>query len=218
MEFLWFGWSGYPVIAFPAEMGRFYDHENAGLLARLERKLDDGFLQIVCVDSNDAHSWFNDSIAPSERGQRHEAYVSYVRDEIVPYVRERAQRDALGTFGCGFGAYHAANIAVRHPDVVTRAVCFDGRYDPRRFVDGYWSETERRNAPLDRIAAFDADEAAHSRNVAWAILAGNNGHADDGRALARTLAEKHIPAHLEVHTPVAGSDRMRWNEAAVRLI
>lgn len=218
MEFLWFGWSGYPVIVFPTEMGRFYDHENAGLVDALARKIDDGFLQILCVDSNDAQGWYNDSIAPSERGASHEAYVGYLRDEIVPYVRERSQRESLGVFGCGFGAYHAANLAVRLPDVVSRAVCIGGAFDLRRFTDGHWTEIERRNAPLDAIDALDVRETARLRNVAWAIVASDEPTADDGIALAKTLRTTGITPTVELWPKPRLQNRHNWNEAAARLI
>ena len=64
MEFLWFGWSGYPVVMFPTSQGRFFQYEDMGVVARLAEKVDAGFLQLVCVDSVDAE--LARMITPSE--------------------------------------------------------------------------------------------------------------------------------------------------------
>src|SRR5271166_3238964 len=123
MEFLWFGWSGYPVLAFPTSMGRFFQYEDTGLVGALASKIEAGYLQLVCADSVDAESWYDEFIPPELRGVRHEQYDAYLAQELVPYVRERSRFAQMGTFGCSFGAYHAANFAGRHPEVVSKAVC-----------------------------------------------------------------------------------------------
>src|SRR5271154_501344 len=78
MEFLWFGWSGYPVLAFPTSMGRFFQYEDTGLVGALASKIEAGYLQLVCVDSVDAESWYDHAIAPELRGIRHEQYDAYL--------------------------------------------------------------------------------------------------------------------------------------------
>src|SRR5271165_907309 len=90
MEFLWFGWSGYPVVTFPTSMGRFYQYEASGLVAALAAKIDSGYLQLVCADSVDAESWYGgDAVPPELRGIRHEQYDAYLAQELVPCVRSR---------------------------------------------------------------------------------------------------------------------------------
>ena len=100
MELLWFGWSGYPVIAFPTSMGRFFQYEDSGTVAALAHKLEAGQLQWCCVDSVDTESWYNEGVHPAARAPRHEQYDAYLRGEVVPFVRDRAQRHDLGAFGC----------------------------------------------------------------------------------------------------------------------
>ena len=73
MELLWFGWSGYPVIAFPTSMGRFFQYEDSGTVAALAHKLEAGQLQLCCVDSVDTESWYNEGVHPAARAPRHEA-------------------------------------------------------------------------------------------------------------------------------------------------
>ncbi|MBV9440533.1 MAG: esterase, partial [Candidatus Eremiobacteraeota bacterium] len=61
MEFLWFGDRGYPVVMFPTSMARFYEYEDFGTVRALAAKIESGALQLVCVDSVDAESFYNES-------------------------------------------------------------------------------------------------------------------------------------------------------------
>jgi esterase/lipase superfamily enzyme len=219
MEFLRFGRSGYAVIAFPTSMGRFFQYEDTGLVGRLEEKIERGELQLVCVDSVDAESWYNDAAPPAERGRRHERYDAYIRDEIVPYAQECGNRGDVGVFGCSFGAYHAANFAGRHPDVVTKAVCFSGVFDVSRFTDGYWDDTDYYNSPSDYIAHMDDGWVRQLRNIDWVIATGEyDTLAPDSRNFDAVLRRQGIPHHTEIWPGVNGHDWEFWNDAVVRLL
>jgi len=219
MEFLWFGWSGYPVLAFPTSMGRFFQYEDTGLIGALADKIDAGYLQLVCVDSVDAESWYDKQIPPAARGRRHEQYDAYLANELVPYIRNRAQRDRLGTFGCSFGAYHAANFAGRHPDLVSKAVCFSGVYDVHRFVDGYWDDTDYYNSPANYIANMDAGWLAKLAQIEWVVATGEfDSLVDDNRRFSALLASKNLPLHSEIWAGEFGHDWPFWNSAVQRLL
>jgi esterase/lipase superfamily enzyme len=189
MEFLWFGWNGYPVLVFPTSMGRFFQYEDTGLVGRLAHKIDAGLLQLVCVDSVDSESWYNDSIEPALRGARHERYDAYLRDELVPYVQQRAQRHDVGV------------------------------YDVRRFTDGYWDHTDYANSPADYVADLDDAAAARLRTVDWILATGEYDElAGDHRRFERVLTEKGIPHHGELWAGINGHDWPFWNDAVERLL
>jgi len=219
MELLRFGWSGFPVILFPTSMGRFFQYEDSGLVAHLGDKLERGQLQLFCVDSVDAESWYDEHIHPSLRGRRHVAYDAYVLHEVVPYVRDRAQRGDLGVFGCSFGAYHAANFAGRHPELITKSVCFSGVYDVGRFNDGYWDDTAYFNSPARFIANLEGPELDRLRGIEWVIATGEfDALVDDNRRFDALLAAKNVPHHTEIWPGINGHDWPSWNEAVVRLL
>jgi esterase/lipase superfamily enzyme len=219
MELLWFGWSGYPVLAFPTSMGRFFQYEDMGLVGALASKIEAGYLQLVCVDSVDGESWYAESIAPELRAVRHEQYDQYLAGELAPYVFGRSDFSQLGTFGCSFGAYHAANFAGRHPGLVSKAVCFSGVYDVHRFVGGYWDERDYFNSPADYIANMDGDWISRLRQVEWVVATGQyDSLVDDNRRFAALLAAKKLPVHAEIWPGVFGHDWPFWNEAVPRLL
>jgi len=64
MEYLWFG-TGAGRSSSSDVDGRFYQNEDFGLVAALADKVDAGWLQIICVDSVDAESWYNRQAHPA---------------------------------------------------------------------------------------------------------------------------------------------------------
>ena len=219
MDLLWFGWSGFPVILFPTSMGHFTQYEDMGLIGQLADKVAAGYLQLVCVDSVDAESWYNEMVPAAARGPRHEQYDAYLAAELVPYVRDRAQRPDLGVFGCSFGGYHAANFAGRHPELVKKAVCFSGIYDVHRFTDGYWDTTDYFNSPIDYIANMDAGWLARLAGIEWVIATGEyDSLVDENRRFSELLSKRGVPNHTEIWPGVFGHDWPFWNEAVRRLL
>jgi esterase/lipase superfamily enzyme len=219
MELLRFGWSGFPVILFPTSQGRFFQYEDFGLVARLSDKVERGQLQLFCVDSVDNESWYDEDLPPVLRAKRHEAYDAYVQYEVVPYVRDRARRGDLAVFGCSFGAYHAANFAGRHPELVTKAVCFSGLYDISRLTGGYWDEAVYFASPAQYIANARGAFLDRLRSVEWVIATGEfDALVEDHRRFDAVLAAQGIPRHNEIWAGVTGHDWSFWNDAVVRLL
>jgi esterase/lipase superfamily enzyme len=151
MELLAFGHAGARVLAFPTARGRFYDWEGHGLVAALGGQLDQGLLQLFCVDSVDAESWFAGGRPAPERAGRHEAYDSYLLAEVLPFTLRRNTNPFLIVAGVDFGAYHAVNFALRHPECVNRVLGLSGPYDVRHFTDGHYDEHVYFNNPVDYL-------------------------------------------------------------------
>ena len=172
MEFLWFGQFGRPVVLFPTSGGRFYENEDHGLTASLADQVENGEIQLVLVDSVNNESWYNKGIHPAVRAARHVQYDSYLRNELVPYIFNRAQRGDLAVYGASFGAYHAANFAARYPDIVSRAICFSGLYEITSFSDGHWDENCYFNSPTAYIANMNNEWVTKLSRVGWVIATG----------------------------------------------
>jgi len=73
----------------------------------------------------------------AERDRRHEAYERW--------VLERVEGDDVITTGVSMGAYHAANLPLRHPHRFPLALCFSGVYF---------------NNPLDDVPGLDGSPAS----------------------------------------------------------
>jgi esterase/lipase superfamily enzyme/lysophospholipase L1-like esterase len=147
MELLVFGHAGARVLVFPTRAGRFFDYEDGGLVASIAHKIESGWLQLFCVDSMDADSLYCFWKHPAERIKRHMQYEQYILDEVLPFTVSKNSNPFLIAHGCSLGAYHAMNIALRHPGRFGKVVSLSGRYDLtvniedfRGLFDGYWDE------------------------------------------------------------------------------
>jgi esterase/lipase superfamily enzyme len=218
MEFLWFGDRGRPVLMFPTSIGRFYQNEDFGLTGALADKVDAGLLQLICVDSVDAESWYNKRISPADRARRHDDYDRYLRDEMLPFIESRTGGNVV-TLGASFGAYHAANLAGRYPGRVTKAICFSGLYDVGQFLGGYWDTLCYYHTPMAYIANMSGEWLDRLRQVEWVVATGENDSLiAQNRAFADLLARKGQRVQAEFWPGVFGHDWPYWTENVRRFI
>jgi len=147
MELLVIGHAGARLLVFPSSMGRFFEWEDRGMAHALGWPLEQGWLQLICVDSVDDESWYARWRHPAERAWRHMQYEHYLLHEVLPFSLHRNPNPFLITSGASFGAYHAVNLALRHPEVVDRVVGMSGLYDIADWTDGYSDDNIYFNNP-----------------------------------------------------------------------
>ena len=159
MELLVFGHSGRAILFFPTRMARFYDYENWGIINALHDRIYNGELQLFCVDSIDAESFYNQWAHPAVRICRHMQYEQYILHEVVPLMRHKNDGSFFEVAGCSMGAYHALNLAMKYPCLFKKVICMSGRYDLTKQVsdfrdlfDGYHDENIYFNMPQQFIA------------------------------------------------------------------
>jgi esterase/lipase superfamily enzyme len=149
MELLVFGHHGAPMIVFPTSRGSFYEYEDRGMVAALGEHLENGWIQLICISSFDAESWYNKEVHPAARVANHLKYEDYILNEIVPFVRERNDNPFWMTTGCSLGAYHAVTLGLRHPELIRRSIGLSGLYDLSSFMDGYYDQSYYFVNPVD---------------------------------------------------------------------
>ncbi len=147
MELLIFGHAGARVLAFPTSLGKFYEWEDRGMIGALGEHLERGWIQLYCVDSVDAESWYAWGKHPGARAWRHTQYDRYLCDEVLPLSRSKNGNPYLVTAGASFGAYHAMNFALRHPDLTGRVIAMSGMFNVERWLGGYRDENVYYNCP-----------------------------------------------------------------------
>jgi esterase/lipase superfamily enzyme len=148
MGLLLYGHGGQPLLAFPSQAGRFWDWEGFGMIEAIADLLEDGRITLATIDTIDDETWDNRGAHPADRARRHEAYERYVTDEVVPLLgrevgRDVGREDALGwATGASLGAFHAANLFFRRPDLLNGLIAISGVYSTRMFVgDGGAGDT-----------------------------------------------------------------------------
>jgi esterase/lipase superfamily enzyme len=203
MELLIFGHAGPAALVFPSSMGRFYEFEDRGMVACLAPSIDGGNLQLVCVDSVDAESWYHTTAHPHDRIQRHLQYERYLLEEVMPLARSRLpawEDQRVTALGCSLGAFHAAVLAFRHPEVVNRLLAVSGKYDNSSFLDGYSDLDSYFTNPLAFLPGLrDETMLQLLRSMNIVIVSGSTDpHVDEARQLSRVLWEDQVPNTLDV--------------------
>lgn len=147
MDLLIFGHGGAKVLVFPTSKGKFFEWQDRGVWDRLSDWINAGYFQFYCVDSVDAESWYNWGAHPGHRAWRQTQYDNYLYHEIMPLMRAKNQHPFTITMGASFGAYHAMNFALKHPEMVNRVLAMSGLYDISYWASGYNGEHVYMNNP-----------------------------------------------------------------------
>jgi esterase/lipase superfamily enzyme len=80
--------------------------------------VDAGRVTVYCPDAIDLESFYNKSIHPVDRMGTHNADENLIVDDVFDFARRECGCHRVAVCGASLGAYHAANIAFRHPDAV----------------------------------------------------------------------------------------------------
>jgi len=216
MELLIFGHGGLPMLVFPTSQGRYYEYEDRGMVGALADRLEQGSLQLFCVDSVDAESWYNRRVHPRDRVRRHMEYESYLLNEVTPLIRQRNWSPRLAATGCSFGGYHALNLALRHPDVVQMCVTMSGAFDIQNFLDGYYDNDCYFNCPVHFLPNAHDPWYLERYRKNWFLLA--TGEHDQcwnaNERLAAVMRDKGMNHRLDVWGDGTGHDWPWWHKMA----
>jgi esterase/lipase superfamily enzyme len=224
MELLIFGHGGRAVLFFPTRMARFYDYENWGIVEALNDRIDAGDLQLFCVDSIDAESFYNQYAHPADRIKRHLQYEQYILHEVLPLMHANNNNGNIEVAGCSMGAYHAANMAMRYPHLFKKAVCMSGRYDLtqqigdfRDLFNGYHNQDIYFNMPRQFLANVGDEQLLNTLRQMEIIIA--IGETDpflgDNQHFSELLWGKGIPNQFYIWNGYA--HRPRYWRQMVRL-
>jgi esterase/lipase superfamily enzyme len=212
MELLVFGHSGMPALVFPTSCGRFFELEDRGMVSAVYDKLEHGRLQLFCVDSIDSESWYNRNVPPRWRIARHMQYEQYLMQEVLPLIRQQNPSPQLGAIGCSFGGYHAANIALRHPDVFTAMLSMSGAFDTANFLSGYYDDDCYFNIPTHYLPNIsDPWYLRRYRHNNYILATGVHDQCwNANERMAQIFRDKNIPCRLDVWGDNTGHDWPWW--------
>ena len=154
MECKIYGHGGRPVLFIPCQNGRFFDFENFKMTDTWAPWIESGQVMVCAVDTLDAETWSNKTGDPRWRIERHEAWVRYLTEEVVPLLwhlaRERngwTGKPGILAFGASLGAIHAANLYFRFPYLFDRLLALSGIYTAEYGFDGYMDDLVYLNSP-----------------------------------------------------------------------
>ena len=209
------GHYGAPLLVFPTSGGDEWEYENQGMVAALAHHVDNGRVKLFCVNSINAESWNNRQAHPRHRSYMQAMYDSYVAFEVIPFIEDhcRTKGVAVSTAGASFGAYHALNTLLKHPEQVRRCLAQSGVYDVRRFMDEDWDENLYYNNPVEYMPNLTDEEfLAPLRHADIRLITGSGPWEDSGpsHTMAGILSAKGLPVSLDDWGADGGHDWPFW--------
>jgi esterase/lipase superfamily enzyme len=215
MDVLVYGHYGYPIVAFPTSGGDHREYEGQGMIEALGHHIDSGKVKFFCVSSVNNDSWYNKGAHPRHRSYVQAMYDAYIAGEVAPFVHAQTQTPGIPitTTGSSFGAYHAANTLLKHPDLFRRCLALSGVYDVRSFMDGDYDDNLYYNNPVDYVAGMNDEHYLHHLHRADIHLATGHGPYEDAGPsyrLSEVLAARGIPHSVDDWGPDGGHDWPYW--------
>jgi hypothetical protein len=154
MPIVQYGTSGHPLLLLPTAQSDLYDCERFLLIRSIQHHIFAGRVTVFSINSVNADAWMNDKVPVPVAARRQAGYSAYVEQEVVPHIR-RCVGDAharIGITGASFGAFHAANLFFRRPDVFDTLVAMSGFYDlVPSYTQGLMSDDIYFNNPMSYI-------------------------------------------------------------------
>jgi esterase/lipase superfamily enzyme len=201
-----YGHYGRPLLTFPAQQGHCWDYENHGMIGAIADLVDAGRVKAYCVDAIDGQTWFDDSLPLEERARRHGFYEDWIVNHVAPFIHaDCGGPQEIIVNGPSFGAYHAANFALKRGDLFPLAICHSGIYDVAGVGWGERGEAVYFNNPADYVAQLGGDHLDWMREQVNLLIVCGQGQWEDttgalesSKRLAGLLAEKGLRHELDL--------------------
>ena len=158
MEIKSYGHAGKPVLAIPCQNGRFFEWEGFQMHETLALWIDGGRIRLFTVDTVDSETVSDVGGDARRRIERYEGWIHYLVDELVPFIHHLCQSgEKLLVTGFSMGAYHAANLFYRFPQVFDSLISLSGIYDTGDMYGGYMDDLVYLNDPCASIGGMAND-------------------------------------------------------------
>ncbi len=200
-----YGHWGRPLLSFPSQQGSCLQYEERGMIDAIGGLLEAGRVKVYAVDSFDSGSWYREGLSLEERARLHGLYEAWIVNQVVPFVQDDSQSHEIMVTGVSFGAYHAANFALKRADLFPLAICHSGVYDVAVVAGGERGDAVYFNNPADYVPHLGGDHLDWLRGRVSLLLVCGQGMWEDTtgalestRSFAAQLVEKGIRHELDV--------------------
>ena len=142
MKIVSYGHGGVPFLAFPTQCAPCTNYEDFGAVRTLSHFIENGKMQLFCVDTVDNESWYCADGINTWRSARQESYYKYLVDEVIPFMQEKIQpKKHPVVMGVDMGATHAAIVYFRRPELFSGMLALSGIYDSAHYYHGWMDST-----------------------------------------------------------------------------
>jgi esterase/lipase superfamily enzyme len=212
-----YGHWGRPLLAFPSQQGPAWQYEERGMIDAVAPLVEAGRVKVYAVDSFDSGSWYREGLPLEERARLHGLYEDWILNQVVPWIQADAHTAEIAVTGVSFGAYHAANFALRHAHLFPLALCQSGVYDVSVVAGGERGDAVYFQNPFDYVRNLHGEHLDWLRSQVSLLLVAGRGQWEDTTgaldgtlAFAGLLAEKGIRHELDVWGHDSPHDWPAW--------
>jgi len=193
---------GQPVLVFPTAGGDAEEIERFLMIRALEPLLQAGKIKIYSCDSVAGRVWFNQEGSPEHRMYMQHQFHQWVRHEVVPAIRQDCRQEDIGIWSAGasIGAFHAAAVVCRFPDMFHRALAMSGTFDLMRFIEAKDStDYYKVSSPLNFVPHLEGRhlDVLRTRQITFATGEGKWENIGESWRLANVLGQRGIPNFVD---------------------
>jgi esterase/lipase superfamily enzyme len=198
------GTYGQPVLLFPTAGGDAEEVERFLMMDVLGGLLDAGRIKIYSCDSAAGRALLTREGSAKHQMWLQNQFQQYVRHEVLAAIRADCKNPEADVWAAGasIGAFHAAAVVCRWPDVFSKALAMSGTYDLRRFYDARPDEFTDEfwvSSPIHFVPKLGGRHLDVLR-TRFILLASGEGRAEDiGESwnLAHVLGRQAIPNRVD---------------------
>jgi esterase/lipase superfamily enzyme len=159
--------------------------------------------------------WFGRVGSPGYRMTMQDRFQQYVREEVLPAIRTDCQSQdiTVWTTGASIGAFHAAALVCRYPDVFVKALPMSGTFNLMRFIEvDHPNDDFRRASPLYFVPHLSGRhlELLRTRSIHIVTGEGKWESLKESWGLANVLGPKAIPNYVDSWGPKWDHDWVTW--------
>jgi esterase/lipase superfamily enzyme len=125
---------GYPILMFPSSYGQYTQNRDFGLNGSVMHFVDAGRIKLYNVETIDGLTFYADNMNSEAKIHNYELYMQFLNNELIPYIQNECNTHRIAVAGVSFGGFHAANTALRFPDLVSHLFAMSGVFNIRNFV------------------------------------------------------------------------------------
>jgi esterase/lipase superfamily enzyme len=208
---------GQPVLIFPTAGGDAEEIERFLLIKVLSPLIDSGRIKVYSCDSVAGSVWFNKQGSPDHRMKMQHQFHQYIKHEVAPAIRLDCKSPEIGIWAAGasIGAFHAAAVVCRFPDIFHKAISMSGTYNLMRFIEVTEPNEEYRvSSPLYFLPGLEGVhlDVLRTRFILLATGEGKWENVGESWALANALGAKGIPNRVDNWGPDWHHDWVTWRE------
>lgn len=218
MPLITWGHAGAPVLMLPTAAADFLEYERFLMINVVRRWIEAGKARMYSVNSVNRRSLMNQHTPPRAKIELIKRYDGYLTDEVLPLIRQDCGDAGARplVMGISLGAYLAANVYLRHPDLFGGALLYSGTYDIRSYLGGHYDDDVYFNNPSDYIENLGEGHALSAMRQGRIVLFTGQGAyeaPERTRRLSEALNRKNVPHWLDVWGHDVNHDWPWWRKA-----